>query len=598
VTKALKILGIVVAAVLVLAVGAAVALTLLFDPNQYKPELVRLVKDKTGRDLKVEKKIGWAFFPRLGIEAGGLELSNAPGFGPEPFARIDAAGVHIALLPLLRGRLDIDSIYLHGLELQLARDAAGRSNWADLGAGGAPPAAEAGPEAKPPGAGKLPIEGLAIGALDVRRATVRWQDAQSGDHLVIRNLSLDTSRFAAKVPVDLRLGFQLERPKAPPIKAEIRSRLTVTPDSLKLANLDFKLDDSRLTGSLDVRHFAAPTVRFDLALDRIDLDRYRGHDHSPPPAALAAAPATAAPGPASTSAAPAAGPAHAGLRHLDIDGKFSVQELKLFGARATDARVEVHGKDGLITLGPTRARLYGGSYRGQPVVDARGQVLQLRLDEKLEQVQVGPLLKDLKLFDHYTGVGNIALDLNAQGADQRAITRTLNGRASIALHDGRIEGVDFVKLIEAARAAAQAAKGEAVTIPASTGDTTVFKSLTASARINNGVAHSEDIVLDGPNLRGTGRGKADLAREKLDYHLRLTLAESAERRGTTLPIRVAGTFAKPEFQADIGELLKMQVEKQLQRSLGKELGKELEKVLQPRKSRKEKLLEQQQQAPR
>jgi len=161
--------------------------------------------------------------------------------------------------------------------------------------------------------------------------------------------------------------------------------------------------------------------------------------------------------------------------------------------------------------------------------------------------------------------------------------------------------VDFVKLIEAARALSQKSPDKLVTVAASETDNTVFKSLTASAIISKGIARSDDIVLDGPNLRGTGKGKADLVREKLDYTLRVTIAESAERRGTTLPIHVGGSFSNPKFEADIGELLKIQVEKQLKRSIGKELekevGKGLERLLTPKKSRKQKLLEQQQQTP-
>ena len=108
--KTLKILGLSLAALAGLLVAAAVVLSFVFDPSQYKDEIIHLVKAKTGRDLKIEKKIGWSFFPRLGIEAGGLELSNAPGFGKEPFARIDAAGVHVEFLPLRSGKIAVDTV--------------------------------------------------------------------------------------------------------------------------------------------------------------------------------------------------------------------------------------------------------------------------------------------------------------------------------------------------------------------------------------------------------------------------------------------------------------------------------------------------------
>jgi len=580
--KTLKILGITVAALLGLVIAAAVALSMLFDPNQYKPEIIKLVKDQTGRDLKIEKKIGWSFFPRLGVEAGGLELSNASGFGKEPFATIDAAGVQVAVLPLLTGRIELGRVYLHGLQLNLAKNPAGRNNWEDMASSSPAPAKPA-----EPGTGKLPVEGIAVGGLEIRRSGLAWNDLQSGSRMAVRNLELTTGRFVANRPVDLKLGFEFARDRATPIKAALASQLTVSPDMLKLAEVDLKVDDSRLRGSIEVRNLAKPALRFDLALDRIDLDRYLGGGEP-------AAPGKTAAGPKGQAAAPPAGIPLAMLRSLDIDGKFQAGALKAFGLHTTEARIRVNAKNGVIKLGPNSARLYQGGYRGETGLDARGKALQLALNEKLEGVQVGPLLKDMKMFDHYTGTGNIALKLTATGVDAAQLRRTLNGKANIAFRDGSIEGVDLLKLIEQARALSDMAKGKPVTVNPKQSDATVFKSLTASILVTNGIARNEDLVLDGANLRATGRGNADLMREMLDYKLKVTVAEATDKRGTTVPVLVRGTFAKPTFDVDFGEIIKQQAEKELK----KQLEKGIDQLFQPKKSRKQKLLEQQQQAPK
>ena len=193
-------------------------------------------------------------------------------------------------------------------------------------------------------------------------------------------------------------------------------------------------------------------------------------------------------------------------------------------------------------------------------------------------MQVGPLLKDMQRFDHYTGTGNIGLKLTAQGFDADQIKKSLNGTAAIAFRDGKIEGVDLVKLIGQARALRDAARGKPVAVKASENDATVFKSLTASVRVVNGVAQNDDLALDGPNLRATGRGTADLVHEKLDYRLKVTVAEGAERRGSTVPVIVAGTFTNPSFNVDLGELLKKEAEKQIEKKLQKP-----DQLLQPKK---------------
>jgi AsmA protein len=568
VKKTLKILGLTLAVLFGLLIAAAIILPLVFDPNQYKGEVIRLVKEQTGRNLKIEKKIGWSFFPRLGVEAGGLELSNAPGFGKEPFASIDAAGVHVEFLPLLSGKITVDTMYLHGLNLNLAKNAAGKNNWEDLAA------KEAGatkPEPEKKEAGKPSLEGLSVGRLDIRRANINWRDASAGSTLAVRNLELSTSKFVSGEPLDLRLGFELARDKAAPIKAALRSRLTASADMLQLAKLDLKVDDSRLTGSMEIHNFASPAVRFDLTLDKIDFDRYLTADKSAGGAKSA---------PAAVAEQPVELPLST-LRSLDVNGKFRIQEMKALGLRSKDAHIQLNAKNGLITIGPNQAKLYGGGYRGETVLDVRGKTPQVKMDEKLEQVQIGPLLKDMQLFDHYTGTGNIGLKLTSRGFDAGQVKKNLNGTAAIALRDGKIEGVDLVKLIEQARALRDAARGKPVAVKTTGSDATVFKSLTANVRVVNGVAQNDDLVLDGANLRATGRGTADLARETLDYRLKVTVAEGADRRGTTVPVIIAGTFTKPSYSVDFGELLKQEAEKQLE----KQLQKGLEQLLQPKKKK-------------
>jgi len=354
------------------------------------------------------------------------------------------------------------------------------------------------------------------------------------------------------------------------VKVTLKSQLTASPDTLKLAKLDLKLDDSRLTGSMEIQNFASPALRFDLALDKLDLDRYLVAEKPAAGAQSAPAPVAAQP--------PVALPLSA-LRSLDVKGKFRVQEMKALGLHSKEAQIQLNAKNGLIAIGPNQAKLYGGSYRGETLLDVRGKTPQLKMEEQLEQVQVGPLLKDMQLFNHYTGTGNIGLKLTAQGFDANQIKQSLNGTAAIAFHDGKIEGVDIAKLIEQARALRDAASGKPVTAKAVQSDATVFKSLTANVRVVNGVAQNDDLVLDGPSLRATGRGTADLVHETLDYRLKVTVAESAEQRGSTVPVNISGTFTKPAYSVDFGELLKQETRKQLE----KKLQKGLDQLLQPKK---------------
>lgn len=248
--RALKIVAIVVGSIVALLVIAAIALTLLLDPNQYKGAIVQAVKDKTGRELKIEGPIGLSFFPWLGVEAKGLALGNAPGFGPEPFARLESFGVKVKLLPLLRGEVAVDTVVLTGFELALARDAKGASNWDDLLA---PAKAEPAPKPVEPAATPVALPALAVNGIEIRKASLSWHDQASGARYALRNLELKTGALAPKQAVDLALGFDIEAGQ-PPLRTrvDVKSRARFDPEqqTLDVPSLALALGDLKLTGNL------------------------------------------------------------------------------------------------------------------------------------------------------------------------------------------------------------------------------------------------------------------------------------------------------------------------------------------------------------
>ena len=182
--RILKLLGIVVAAVIVLFVAALVVVGMLFDPNDYKDDITAAVGRATGRTLTLDGELKLELFPTVRIGVGAASISNAPGFGNAPMARIRSAELTLALLPLLMQRIEIDQARLEGLELNLARDARGRNNWQDLGGG-------AGTQGTPaPAAGGGMNLDLSVGAIDVSDARVTWTDAAARRRPARRTLIL------------------------------------------------------------------------------------------------------------------------------------------------------------------------------------------------------------------------------------------------------------------------------------------------------------------------------------------------------------------------------------------------------------------------
>ena len=88
-------------------------------------------------------------------------------------------------------------------------------------------------------------------------------------------------------------------------------------------NLRVTIDDSHITGSVNVRDFDKPAVRFDLQADTIDADRYL-----PPIAGGRDGSENATPVGASIEA----------IRALDFVGEVRVQKLTLKGVQLENVR--------------------------------------------------------------------------------------------------------------------------------------------------------------------------------------------------------------------------------------------------------------------
>lgn len=199
--KFLKFISILVAGLAALLVVAVIAVSLFFDPNDYKDEIRDLVREQTGRELEIRGDISMSFFPWIGVEAGPATLSNAQGFEPRHFAEVERAAVKVKLLPLIRRQVEVDTIVLNGANVNLARNAQGVSNWQDLIPEGQEPS-----DTEAAGAG---IAGLVVTGVELRDSTITWNDAEAGTQYTAGGIDLETSQVALGEPFDLNMGFDL-----------------------------------------------------------------------------------------------------------------------------------------------------------------------------------------------------------------------------------------------------------------------------------------------------------------------------------------------------------------------------------------------------
>jgi AsmA protein len=244
--------------VLVLLLAAAAYLVLFFDPNAHKADLQRLVREQTGRELELPGELKLKLFPWVAIETGRASLGNAAGFGTEPMVEIEHARLGLKFLPLLHGRAEISAIRLDTPTIRLAVDAAGRSNWADLGSKST---------ARAPQESAGTLSSISVAGVQITRGTVLYLDRSAGTEIGVHELELMTGAWVPGKPFDLQLSGTVQRGKAMSVALTLNGRATLNTDASRyqLVSPVFAL---RLKGA------GLPAAGLPVALrfERIDAD--------------------------------------------------------------------------------------------------------------------------------------------------------------------------------------------------------------------------------------------------------------------------------------------------------------------------------------
>ena len=92
---------------LVLVIGITVLL-LTFDANKYRDQISQIVQDQTGRELSLDD-ISLTLYPTIGLAITNAQLSNAAGFEEPTVVKIAQMRIGVAIMPLLRQELAVDT---------------------------------------------------------------------------------------------------------------------------------------------------------------------------------------------------------------------------------------------------------------------------------------------------------------------------------------------------------------------------------------------------------------------------------------------------------------------------------------------------------
>ena len=203
------------------------------------------------------------------------------------------------------------------------------------------------------------------------------------------------------------------------------------------------------------------------------------------------------------------------LRKLDAQLDLSLGQLTVQQLPMTDVSLKASGKDGLLALSELRGELYNGSVNHSASLDVRPDSPQLKLQQKINQVDAAKLLKALGQKPTVTGTLDLNADLQTQGNSQKIWVDNLNGSAHFNLHDGVLSNANLEQQLcqGIATLNRKSLSGE------TRGKDTAFESLSGNLSIANGVANNPDLKVRIQGLSVNGDGSLDLRTLGMDYRI-------------------------------------------------------------------------------
>ncbi len=342
-------------------------------------------------------------------------------------------------------------------------------------------------------------------------------------------------------------------------RVALKANLKGDASEVSVTNGILNLDESTLKFSLNASDFSRPNLAFNLNLDQINVDRYLPPKSEEKPAAEK--PTEKKP----TDFAP--------LRKLILDGRIQIGQLVANKAKIQDLLLQIKAKNGIFNLDPLKLAMYQGNVSGKGNFNVQTDTPKSSLSLNVNNVQAGPLLKDVLEKDILEGVTTAQLNLDMSGDDAATIKKTLNGDGQVRFNDGAIVGIDLAGMVRNVKAAFGLEQKPAQR------PRTDFAELNAPFSIKKGLVHTPQTHLKSPLIRVIAAGDANLVKETLDFRVEPKVVatikgqgDAEQRSGFMVPVLVSGTFSKPKFAPDLAGVAKKQLEEKI---LGTDKGQNL-----------------------
>jgi uncharacterized protein involved in outer membrane biogenesis len=474
-------LFLIAAGVVVLLLVTLLIAPYLLDLNRYRPLIVSQLEQATGRRVEIES-LRLHFLPSVRVVVSNLRVKNPSGFPEGDTVGINRVDIGVAVGALLRREVEVTSVSVSGVELNLLTNEAGQNNYESLleprrAAGGKKPAA-------------APVSLARIGSVSVSDVRINsgtfWRrDRRVHPSWSLTGANLEASGFDLSDPgwmskAEASVDLSSIEVASPALKQPLRFASGTVRARNNVAEGDYALALGPLRGGGGVKianlaRFSA--AEFTMNVKEVDLAEL---------GALSSGKSSAGPRPPAGSAA------------LLARGTVRVEKVVAapLAANNLDAKVRLYANR--LEVDPFTLDLYGGRARGTMGVDLASEAMGTRLATQLSGVNVGQLVAAAAPKSKTKVTGTLEADARlgtslAAGDPLGA----LGGDGTFAVRNGTVPGLNL------GGALVEMAKLMQISVPA--GDTK-FSYFGGDFRLANRRVHSQELKLEADALDATLRG--------------------------------------------------------------------------------------------
>lgn len=580
---------------LVVLVAGLSSLVLLVNPNDFRSYMIKQVAERSGYQLELDGSLRWHVWPRLSILSGRMTLT-APG-ASAPLVRADNMRLDVALLPLLSHQLQVEQVMLKGAVVQLTPETeAIRDQRAPVAPKGTSLPQESGDRGW-----SFDIAGLQVidsvlvfqhesdEQMTVRdihlqmqqdaghQATVDFSGRMNRDQ---RDLSL---RFSAAVqagnyPQSLdaqlsQISWQLQGADLPAQGINGNGSVNVSwhedAKTLSFNALNLMANDSTLTGKGSVVLGDKPVWSLNLQSDKLNLDNLLVRsDILLSGGAQQAQSAPNKPRPVIANGVNL--PPYSGLKSFDGSLSMTANQIVWRGLPFTHVTLQADNQRGLLHISQLEGSLGGGQLSLPGTLDARSGTPQAEFQPKLDNIEIGSLLKAFNYPINMTGKLSLAGDFSGSVIDANHFRRDWQGQANLELRDTRTEGLNFQQLVQQA-----VERSTDVQAQENYDSATRLDELTTDVDLDSGILALSNMKGKSSLMQMTGKGTLDLMKEEGDLQFGIQVTDGWQGQGklvdilksTAIPLRVYGKWEALNYSLQVDQILRRQLQNEAKRRL-------------------------------